>query len=391
MVRLPGLPLTLHSYPSETLTNRQFARQDLSRLDTFFLPDSLKDLIDVPPQESMAFIEDDNRGAILPEPVSTLDGQAFYLSVKGIGSTVDPFSWRVLDRIYASELVEDGQLRSRLRSSSTNGSDRLITGELWLRGSPYGGQGLEHAAIALAISERADLTSINGFRIAPVVKIAFLPPSLQEELRQIHWYRKYRGRMVQELRLVPSNVRVYFHAKNTIGNTIGQVFDLFSIDTGGKAHRFVTNFLRSGVAMLTLFSRTLRFDPGRGRYLGLDFHDVWLDKDAVVAPDGTVFFVDLEGIEEVSVDADGVPEKVEDQVYRSLYELMFAYEQIDHERQRRFGGEGSRKRRFEAALEEALSEDPFVRLDRQDRRLEMVIRNECEGGPVYVRFTLVDE
>jgi hypothetical protein len=391
MVRLLGFPLMLHSYPSETRTNRQFATLELSRLDTFFLPDSLKDLTDTPPRESTEFIEDDNRGAILPEPISTLDGQAFYLSVKGIGSTVDPFSWRVLDRIYASELVEDGRLRSRLRSSPTGGSDRLITGELWLRGSPYGGQGLEHAATALAVSERADLTSINGFRIAPVVKIAFLPPSLQEELRQIHWYRKYRGRMVQELRLVPSNVRVYFHAKNTIGNTIGQVFDLFSIDTGWKAHRFVTNFLRSGVAMLTLFSRTLRFDPGRGRYLGLDFHDVWLDKDAVVAPDGTVFFVDLEGIEEVSVDADGIREKVEDQVYRSLYELMFAYEQIDHERQRRFGGEGSRKRRFEAALEEALSEDPFVRLERQDRRLEMVIRNECEGGPVYVRFTLVDE
>ena len=48
-----------------------------------------------------------------------------------------------------------------------------------------------------------------------------------------------------------------------------------------------------------------------GRYTGLDFNDVWLDKDAVISPDGTVYFVDLEGIEERTVDADHVIDKIE--------------------------------------------------------------------------------
>ena len=58
----------------------------------------------------------------------------------------------------------------------------------------------------------ADLTSIHGFRIAAIVKIAFLPNDIENEIKKIYWYRKFRGRMVQETRLVPSNVRIYFHS-----------------------------------------------------------------------------------------------------------------------------------------------------------------------------------
>jgi hypothetical protein len=223
-----------------------------------------------------------------------------------------------------------------------------------------------------------------------VVKIAYLPLALESEIRKIYWYRKFHGRLVQELRLVPSNVRVFFHSRSALGTSVGQVFDLFRIDAPWKAHGFAVNFLRSGVAMLTLFSRSLRYDPGRGRYRGLDFYDVWMDKDAVVAPDGTLFFVDLEGIQEVAVEENEIREKVEDQVYRSLYELMFAYSQVEEERLRRFGGAGTRRHRLEALLEEALQQDPFVTLRRSGRTLEMVIRNECEGGPLYVPFGMVD-
>ena len=140
-----------------------------------------------------------------------------------------------------------------------DGADRLITGELWLRGSPYGGQGLEHASTALRVSEMADLTSIGGFLIAPVVKVCFLPQSLEDRLRQVYWYRRYPGRMVQEVRLVPSNVRVYFHSKNTVGNNIRYLFDLFSVSSSAQAVQFETNFVRSTVAMLTLFARTLTY------------------------------------------------------------------------------------------------------------------------------------
>ncbi len=389
-LRLPGVPIRLFEYSAQTITNRQFQRFDLERWDRFYLPASIASLVDATPGDSVEFIEDDNRSAIVPEPVVTLDHQEFYLSVKGVGSTVDPFSFRRLDRGYAAELAGDPEVRSRLSVPLAESTGGVITGELWLRGSPYGGQGLAHAMTALKVSEQANVTSIGGFRIAPVVKIALLPADLEERLRSIHWYRRFPGRMVQEIRLVPSNVRIYFHAHHTVGNDIARVFDLFGIDTPANGHRFEINFVRSGVAFLTLFARTLTPDARPGRYSGLDFQDVWLDKDAVIARDGTAFFVDLEGIDSVSVEASEVREKVEDQIYRSLYEFMFAYEQIRSEIGRRFGADGSRKRHFESILESALHDDPFVRLRAEDRRVTIEIRNRCNDASLNSTFPLVD-
>jgi len=380
----------LSAFPAETITNRLFQPFDLGALDRYFLPPTLAPLADGPSVGRVEAIEDDNRSAILADPVATLDGIPFYLSVKGVGSTVDPFSMRRLDDSYAAELTDDPDVRERL---GPHGGERLggvITGELWLRGSPYGGQGLPHAMTALRVSERADLTSIAGFRIAPVVKIALLPKAVETRLRSIHWYRKFRDRLVQELRLVPSNVRIYFHSRSTVGNDPSHVFDLFAVDSAAKAHRFVVRFVRSGVALLTLFARTLAYDAARNRYTGLDFQDVWLDKDAVLAPDGTAYFVDLEGIDTVAVEREGVREKIEDQIYRSLYEFMFAYEQIDAERARRFGSTGSRKRRFESIVVESLGDDPFVRTRAEAAGLTMQVRNAAGEEALWFDFPLVD-
>ncbi len=393
-MKLTGSPLTLAAYRASTTTNPQFEGIPLGDLDRLYLPPALTGLLDEPPLATRVFVEDDNRGAVTPEPVATLDGIPFYLSVKGVGSSVDPFSPRPLDAAAAAELTEDPTVRDRLaqpRTPSPSGEpDRIITGELWLRGSPYGGQGVEHASIALDVARRADLTSIRGFRIAPVVKVAHFPPELAERLRTIHWYRRYPGAFVQEIRLVPSNVRVYFHARSTLGNDVRQLFDRFGLVTPAAALRFEVAFIRTALAMLTLFARTLRTGERAGQWSGLDFHDVWLDKDAVVAPDGSVFFVDLEGIEEVAVERERVVEKVEDQIYRSLYEFMFGYEQIEQERLRRFGGERSRKAHFETLVAEALRDDPFLRVVPGGPSLELEVRNPGADEGLYTKFPLVD-
>lgn len=393
-MRLTGLPLTLAYYPAETVTNVRFQGMDLAALDRLHLPTGLTGLMDGPPAGTMTFLEDDNRGAVSPEPVATLDGLGFYLSIKGVGSTIDPYAARPLDRGAAERLTGDADVRGRLSRPLLGPPpaepDRILTGELWLRGSPYGGQGWEHASTALRVSERADLTSLEGFLLAPVVKIVRFPPVLEERLRSIHWYRRFRGPMAQEVRLVPSNVRIYFHAQHTVGGDVRSVFDQFGIDSSAKALAFELGFVRSVVPMLTLFPRTLRLDAATGRYFGLDFHDVWLDKDAVLAPNGSVYFVDLEGIEEVDVERAKVREKIEDQVYRSLYEFMFAYEQIEQERVRRFGDAGSRKGHLEALFEEALRDDRYVRLraDGPSRTLE--IRNRLSDEALNTTFPLVD-
>ena len=389
-LRLAGPPVTLGAFAAETITNRQFRSFDLRAWDRYFLPPGLWRLSDAEPIEVREAIEDDNRSAIFPEPAATIDGTPFYLSVKGIGSGVDPFSLRRLDGAYAAELTDDPEVRRRLRSAGEDRSGGIITGELWLRGSPYGGQGLPHARTALAVSERAELTSLGGFRIAPVVKVALVPAAVEARIKGLHWYRRFGDRLVQELRLVPSNVRVYFHARTSVGQEVARVFERFELDTAEKAHRFEVNFVRSAVPLLTLFARTLSFDAERHRYRGLDFHDVWLDKDAVVAPDGTIYFVDLEGIEEVAVEPTGVREKLEDQIFRSLYEFMFAYAQVEAERARRFGSTGSRKRQFEGIVLEALRTDPFVRPVRGATGLVLRIGNRCAEEALSFDFPLVD-
>ena len=393
-MRLPGTPLTLAEYPALTTTNPQFIGMDLSALDRMYLPPALTGLLDEDPLKLTTFIEDDNRGAVTADPVATIDGIRYHLSVKGIGSAVDPFSSRPLDASTALQLSGDPAVQAGLSHPRiqlpAGETDRVITGELWLRGSPYGGQGLEHASIAMEVARRAELTSIRGFRIAPVVKISHFPVRLENHLRTIHWYRRFPGHLAQEIRLVPSNVRVYFHARSTIGNNIREVFDLFGVDTNEQALQFETNYIRSSLAMLTLFARTMRYERDRDRFIGLDFHDVWLDKDAVLAPDGTVFFVDLEGIEEEAVPREGVREKILDQIYRSLYEFMFGYEQIEEERTRRFGVDGARKAHFEGLVTEAVQVDEVIHVLRGDSGTKIQVRNPQSDDDLYTEFPLVD-
>jgi hypothetical protein len=168
-----------------------------------------------------------------------------------------------------------------------------------------------------------------------------------------------------------------------------RVFDMFVIDSNEKAYEFEMNFIRSCISLLTLFPRTMRLRED-GRYSGLDFNDVWLDKDAVLAPDGTVFFVDLEGIEERVVDEKMVADKIEEQLHRSLYEFMFAYEQIENERASRFGPAGDRRMQFEMLVREAVKDDRFIDLTSEGGSLKLIIKNKLDEQKLNKSFSVVD-
>jgi hypothetical protein len=388
-MKMKGLPLTLDLYNvSEALTNRHFQGFKMSEFERIYLPESMRPFTDLGPIGKKEFIADDNRGAVFPSPSLEIDGTDFYLSVKGVGSTTNPFSHQLLGRAEICGLLEDPKLKDKIVDSEGI-APRYITGELWLRGSPYGGQGLQHASTALRVSEMADLTSIHGFRVAPLVKIVFLPEELEREIKKIYWYRRFGGRVVQETRLVPSNVRIYFHSGSTVGGNIGSVFDLFGIDSNDKALEFLKNFVRSGIAFLTLFTRSIKSNED-GTFSGLDFYDVWLDKDAVIAPDGTIYFVDLEGLEWITVAKKDIPEKIDDQIYRSLYEFMFAYQQIEQERSARFGSMSDRKSQFEYLLKEALGDDEVVELVRGGSSLELHVGNILGEKPLIKKFPIID-
>jgi len=390
VLKLKGLPISLNMYgAAEIMTNKHFQGFDLPDFEKIYLSESMAPFTDDSPLGTKEFLVDEHRGAVSDTPVLTLDGTEFYLSAKGIGSTTNPFSHQLFGPSEVSTLLlKDSILKEKIENSHWE-APRYITGELCLRGSPYGGQGLDHATVSIRVSEMADLTSIHGFRIAPLVKIVLFPENLESRIKQLYWYRRFRGRIVQETRLVPSNIRIYFHSGSTIGGNIGSIFDLFGIDTDDKALRFLENFVKSGVAYLTLFVRTVTKNQD-GTYSGLDFYDVWLDKDAVLAPDGTIFFVDLEGLEWITIPKNRVREKIHDQIYRSLYEFMYAYEQIERERSKRFGNTPDRKTQFEYLLREALVDDEAVRLRREGESLELVVGNILDDDSITVQFPIID-
>jgi hypothetical protein len=389
VLRLRGLPINLNMYgAAEVMTNKHFKEFSMPDFEKVYLSESMAPLADSPSIGVKEFLVDDHRGAVSDTPVLTMDGTEFYLSVKGIGSTTNPFSHQLLGPTEMSQMLEDSELRERIANSGWN-TPRYITGELWLRGSPYGGQGLQHATVSMKVSEMADLTSIHGFRIAPLVKIVFLPDDIENNIKQLYWYRRFRGRIVQETRLVPSNIRIYFHSGSTIGGNVDSIFDLFGIDTDDKALRFLQNFVKSGIAYLTLFVRTIAQNQD-GTYSGYDFYDVWLDKDAVLAPDGTVYFVDLEGLEWITIPKDRVQEKIHDQIYRSLYEFMYAYEQIERERSKRFGNTSDRKIQFEHILKQALLDDEAVSVARRGESLELVVGNILGDESIIGNFPIID-
>ncbi len=388
-MKLKGLPLNLNTYEaSEVLTSKHFQEFKMPVFERIHLPESMKPFMDISPVDTKEFIVDDNRGAVSALPSLKMDGTDFYLSIKGVGSTTSPFSHQLFGKTEICSLLKDSTLKERIVNSGEI-APRYLTGELWLRGSPYGGQGLQHATTSLRVSEMADLTSIHGFRVAPLVKIVFLPESLENEIKKLYWYRRFRGRMVQETRLVPSNVRIYFHSGSTVGGKISSIFDIFGIDTNDKALEFLKNFVKSGIAFLTLFTRSIK-NNGNGTYSGLDFYDVWLDKDAVLAPDGTIYFVDLEGLEWITVGENNIQEKINDQIYRSLYEFMYAYEQIERERSKRFGEMADRQGQFEYLLREALKNDEVVDLAREGQSLELVVGNILGEERLIEKFPIID-
>ena len=395
------MPISLNEYQgAETITNKYFRHFQMPEFERIYLPDSVRPFSDLEPIGTKEFLIDDNRSAVSKKPYMTIDGTDFYFSVKGIGSTTSPFSRQLLKKEEICGLLPSGPTKERILNAKEKETKfpRYLTSELWSRGCPYGSQGLEFATIAMKAAEMSDpsTTSIHGFRIAPLVKIVKLQEALQKEITQVYWYRRFRQSMVQEMRLIPSNIRIYFHSDWTVGDDTGELFDFFQIDNNDKAMDFLRNFVRSGIAILTLFVRSM-IDNGNGTYSGLDFYDVWLDKDAVLAPDGTIFWADLEGLQAITIGgrdrADlefNIEEKMEHQIYRSLYEFMYAYEQIERERVKMFGHITDRKTQFEYLLKDALKDDEVVELSRSPDSLELVIGNILGEESLTKRFTILD-
>src|SRR5690349_18319635 len=109
---MKGLPLNLNMYEAaEILTSKHFQDFRMPEFGRFYLPESMGAFTNLKPLGTKEFLVDDNRGAVSSRPILTLDGTKFYLSVKGIGSTTNPFSHQPFGKSEICNMLKDDSVK----------------------------------------------------------------------------------------------------------------------------------------------------------------------------------------------------------------------------------------------------------------------------------------
>lgn len=378
----------------EVLGDRRYEAFWSGEVAGCYVPELLWRLAGKPAGVPVSGVRDDNRSAMLPERRCAIGGREFLAAVKGCGAAVDAYENAPLTAGRVRGICHDPGLAASL-ATEDGAAEGFITGERWFGNTPYGGQAPDNAAIGLLTSLRAADAQIAGFPICPIVAMLRLPDALAAVASKFFWYRRYEGDFWQEVRLMPSNVRLYFHSPITFGVDTSRALSLFGIASFEDAERFLSNLARSSLAALTLYARSLRHDDARGTYAGLAYHDVWLDKDAVIAPDGTMHFADLEGIEETAAaDVAAVRDAIRAQFHRNVYEATYALEALAWDVDRRwraFRGPGERRRWILDVLERACVADPFLTLERQGGRVVLAVEPAVDPDACGVEIELATE
>lgn len=319
-------------------------------------------------------IRDENRNAIIPENFIEIAGKVFYLSVKGCGAYEDMFYGGKLNRGKIRNACREPKFLNKIEVLSTGLG--FIMGESWMGESPYGAQGFINGFDELNFSRIAKLDCINGAYICPSVAIMKLPKRIEEVARNFFWFRTYKDHFYQVLRLLPSNVRLYFESFNVIANP-NSIFQLFEIDTKEKAENFELNFIRSGIALLTLFTRSSVIEGNEIR--GIYYQDVWLDKDCVVAPDGTIHFADIEGFIWKKVPIDKYNETQRNEWQKLAYEFLYALFQIDtyrHLLEERTINWSKQRDEIMLIITDALNKDSFTFVEFKNKNFYITVKTE---------------
>jgi len=320
----------------------------------------------------VSVIPDGNRAVIIPGTEVALGERTFLVSVKGIGAR---------NPMYGDGPHRMGGVPAR--------HEPTFSSEVWFGENPWGALSRKACMEDMAITEMADITdaSINGFHICPMVSASALPDWVMADARDRYWYRRFDGgQFYQEVRLVPSDVRLFSQSESTLGARTPGVLRAFGIDTTGDLDWFLDNYIRSGMAALTLMARTVKDDKTSGP-VALDYDDVWLDKDSVIAPDGTMFFADLEGLEWVPLggDPDVASRIMMKQFDRNFYEFMYGLDRLLDERDRLAGRTMAtkpsiRRKEVAARMEMALAQFPLLTVEASAKALHILIKPQA--GPV---------
>jgi hypothetical protein len=301
-------------------------------------------------------VPDGNRAAILPDVHVVVDGRTFFASVKGVGA---------LAPLYGASPIDDGPITA---------APRAFYGESWMGEAPYGGQGEAGARFAIEVTDMA----IEGFAVCPVTDVVAIPEQAMAKDR--FWYRRHRGAVLQEHRLVPSDVRLFHSSLRALGRDTAGALAALGVSDVRALDAFLDRYLASGIAALTLFARTAR--SAGALFEGLDYDDAWLDKDSIVAPDGTLFFADLEALEwKLARDA----RVIERQVHRNQYELFYGLDAMLDVRDawtESPDDPAARRASVITRIELALAGDRTASARVTADGLDLVVRSSCFGDVV---------
>ncbi|HMF33125.1 MAG TPA: hypothetical protein VKK79_16995 [Candidatus Lokiarchaeia archaeon] len=334
-------------------------------------------------------VPDDNRTAIFPDITFDVDGRLYALAAKGVGARTPLYGGFLQD--WASTL---GARRDNSFNSEAVSIPRYLTSEIWLGEAPWGAQSESSAKDALEITDLVtDGCAINGFYICPVIEVEEYPSTVLQDLHveDTFWFRKYHGKQVQEQRLMPSNIRLFHQSEYTLGATLAGVLRLFHIESIEDLDDFINHFIASGMAALTVFARTARASPWGIQ--GLELRDVWLDKDCVVASDGTLHFCDLEGLEWIVAGQDvSLEQRVQRQFGRSFYEFMYGLDILLRERERlaeKTPSQAERRQDAATRIDLALAPDSFLHCEINSSCVDVVV--ECAiAGAEQVPLHVID-
>ncbi len=313
--------------------------------------------------ETLHAVPDGNRAATSRHLVETM-GRTWALGFKGVGA--------------GAPLYGDGPLTEREGRAEEGWAERPIVRESWMGESPFGGQGEPNARAGIARTDESVEGRLFGMPICPVISVMEIPEVLIEKG---HHYRHFSGAVVTEHRLVPSNVRLFHGTGRGLGQAPHDFLVALGLTERPALHAFVERLLGTGLSALTLFASSLRATASG--LTGLDFDDAWLDKDSLVGPDGTLFFVDLESLDWVSVpDAQAATQRMRRQLARNAYDLLFAADALLRAHELHSGRVTSSAQRFSQMRElfvlglDAQPRSERVGLEASARELTVVLRSE---------------
>lgn len=215
-----------------------------------------------------------------------IDNQEFKINIKGSSARFNGVERFYFQRdkiknarqrmIIAKMLLENGYID--IISDSDYGDD-----------APHGGQNYLYASDALELSD-GTFSKKLGMHICPVLMATKLDKKYVIKIGRGMW--NYKGEYGQDIRLVPSNIRVQ---KIETDTGIHDLDEKYLEKVESDKEEFKQNLITSFVKATFLSFRTLRKTEDE-KYSTYLYENVDPLKDGNIAGNGTLYFSDLEGI-----------------------------------------------------------------------------------------------